>query len=113
MRQILGIPRDTPADFHLLLQRVHPVDRRAFYAIAMEPLRPYCSEHKTSEFRIVQADGSVHWVRLERLAIFFALGSVLRFEPFRLIRILWICVIFTHAAANLREWLRHVEALNR
>jgi hypothetical protein len=34
MRQILRISRDTPADFHLLLQHVHPVDRRAFYAVA-------------------------------------------------------------------------------
>ena len=70
LRHILGVDRDVPAEFHLLLRCVHPEDRRAFYAIAMEPFRPYCPEHRTSEFRIVQADGSVHWVRLERLAIF-------------------------------------------
>ena len=36
LRHILGIPRDTPADFHLLLQCVHPEDRRAFYEMAMQ-----------------------------------------------------------------------------
>jgi hypothetical protein len=69
LRQILGISRETPPDFHLLLQHVHPEDRRTFGAIAMQPFRPDCPEHETSEFRIVQADGSVHWVHLERMTI--------------------------------------------
>lgn len=70
LRQILGVPHDAPADFHLLLQRVHPEDRRAFNAIAMEPFRPDCPAYRTSEFRIVQADGSVHWVHFVRMTIF-------------------------------------------
>ena len=70
LRHILGVPRHTPADFHLLLQRVHPEDRRAFYAIAMEPFRPYCPEHKTSEFRIVRRDSGTQWVHVERVSIF-------------------------------------------
>jgi PAS domain-containing protein len=70
LKQILGVPRNTPPEFHLLLQRVHPGDRRAFCAIAMEPFRPYCPAHKTSEFRIVAADGGVHWVHFERVTIF-------------------------------------------
>lgn len=70
LRQILDIPNDTPPEFHLFLERVHPEDRRTFCALAMEPFRPYCPEHKTSEFRIVRADGSVHWVHFERMTIF-------------------------------------------
>ena len=70
LKQILGVPRETPPEFHLLLQRVHPEDRRDFCAIAMEPFRPYCPAHKTIEFRIVAGDGGVHWVHYERVTIF-------------------------------------------
>jgi hypothetical protein len=98
MRQILGIPRDTPADFHLLLQRVHPVDRRAFYAIATEPFRPYCPEHKTSEFRIVQADGSVHWVHLERVAIFRANAA------HDVVRVLGFVIEISEPTEHQRAW---------
>jgi hypothetical protein len=72
LRQILGVPRDAPAEFHLLLQRVHPEDRRAFCAIAVQPFRLDCPAHKTSEFRIVRTDGSLHWVHFERVTIFRA-----------------------------------------
>src|SRR5207253_3869083 len=67
LRHILGIPRDTPAEFHLLLQRVHPEDRRAFGQIAMQPFRQDCPAYQASEFRIVQDDGSAHWVHTERV----------------------------------------------
>jgi PAS domain-containing protein len=98
MRRILGIPRDTPAEFQLLLQRVHPVDRRAFYAIAMEPFRPYCPEHKTSEFRIVQADSSVHWVHLERVAIFRANAA------HDVVRVLGFIVEISEPTEHPRAW---------
>ena len=98
MRQILGVPRDMPADFHLLLQRVHPVDRRAFYAIATEPFRPNCPEHKTSEFRIVQADGSVHWVHLERVAIFRANNA------HDVVRVLGFVVEISQPTEHQRAW---------
>ncbi len=70
LRQILGVERDVPAEFHLLLRCVHPEDRRAFYEIAMEPFRPDCPEHKTTEFRIVRGDSGAQWVHAERVSIF-------------------------------------------
>jgi len=70
LRYILGVPRHTPADFHLLLQRVHPDDRRAFYESAMQVFRPDCPAHRVSEFRIVRDDGDTRWVHTERISIF-------------------------------------------
>ena len=70
LRHILGVPRDVPAEFHLLLQRVHLEDRRAFCEIAMQPFRPDCPAHNTSEFRIVRGDDGAQWVHVERVSIF-------------------------------------------
>ena len=70
LRQLLGVPRDVPAAVDLLLRRVHPEDRRAFAAHAMEVFRPDCPTHAASEFRIVAGDGAVHWVHAERVTIF-------------------------------------------
>ena len=70
LRHILGVPRHTPADFHLLLQRVHLDDRRAFCEIAMQVFRPDCPVHRVSEFRIVHGDGGTRWVHTERISIF-------------------------------------------
>ena len=75
LRHILGIPRDTPADFHLLLQCVHPEDRRAFYEMAMQAFRPDCPAHKATEFRIMRGDGDAHWVHTERVSIFRSNGA--------------------------------------
>ena len=70
LRHILGVPRHTPADFHLLLQRVHSDDRRAFCEMAMEVFRPDCPTHRVSEFRIVWDDGGARWVHTERISVF-------------------------------------------
>ena len=70
LRELFGIPRDAPADFQLVLQRVHPEDRRAFNAIALEPFRPDCPPRRMSQFRIVRPDGSLHWLQLVRMTIF-------------------------------------------
>jgi hypothetical protein len=70
LKELFGIPRNAPPDFQLVLQRVHPEDRRAFNAIALEPFRPDCPVRRTSQFRIVRADGSVHWMHLLRMTIF-------------------------------------------
>jgi PAS fold len=70
LKELFGIPRNAPPDFQLVLQRVHPEDRRAFNAIALEPFRPDCSARRTSQFRIVRTDGSVHWLHLVRMTIF-------------------------------------------
>ena len=58
------------ADPDLIIQCVHPEDRRAFYEIAMQPFRPDCPEHKTKEFRIVRGDSGAQWVHAERVSIF-------------------------------------------
>ena len=59
-----------PLNSILLLRCVHPEDRRAFYEIAMQPFRPDCPEHKTTEFRIVRGDSGAQWVHAERVSIF-------------------------------------------
>jgi PAS fold len=70
LRHILGVERDVPAEFHLLLQCVHPEDRRAFYETAMQPFRPDCPARTISEFRIVRPDSGAQWVHAERVSIF-------------------------------------------
>ena len=70
LRHILGVDRDVPAEFHLLLRCVHPEDRRVFYEVAMQPFRPDCPAHTTSEFRIVRDDDGAQWVHVERVSIF-------------------------------------------
>ena len=70
LRHILGVEGDVPAEFRLLLQRVHPEDRRAFYETAMQPFRPDCPAHTISEFRIVRPDSGAQWVHAERVSIF-------------------------------------------
>lgn len=70
LKELFEIPRDASPDFQLILQRVHPEDRRAFNAIALEPFRPDCPARRTSQFRIVRADGSVRWLHLMRMVIF-------------------------------------------
>jgi PAS domain-containing protein len=75
LRELFGIPCDAPPDFRLVLQRVHPEDRRAFNSVALEPFRLDCPARKTSQFRIVRADGSVHWLQFVRMTIFRENGA--------------------------------------
>jgi PAS domain-containing protein len=70
LRHIFGIKNDAPAEFSLFLQHVHPEDRRAVNAVAMQPFRSDCPPHNTSEFRVIPGDGAVHWVHVERVAIY-------------------------------------------
>jgi len=70
LKELFEIPPDAPPDFRLVLQRVHPEDRRAFNAIALEPFKPDCPARRTIQFRIVRADGSVRWLHLVRMVIF-------------------------------------------
>jgi PAS domain-containing protein len=69
MKRMLGVRHDVPAEFHLLLQHIHPDDRRAFCRTAMQPFRADCPRHSSIEFRIVRHDGSVQWLHTERRAI--------------------------------------------
>src|SRR5438034_6335075 len=69
LKRMLGVRHDAPAEFHLLLQRVHPDDRRAFCRTAMQPFRADCPRHSSIEFRVVYDDGRVQWLHTERRAI--------------------------------------------
>ena len=69
LKRMLGFRHDVPAEFHLLLQRVHPDDRRAFGRTAMQPFRPDCPRHSSIEFRVVHNDERVQWLHMERRAI--------------------------------------------
>jgi len=42
LRRILRVPNSMPPEFLILLQHVHPDDRRALVAFAMEPLHIGC-----------------------------------------------------------------------
>ncbi len=69
LKRMLGVRHDVPAEFHLLLQRIHPDDRRAFCRTAMQPFRADCPRHSSIEFRVVYDDGRVQWLHTERRAI--------------------------------------------
>ena len=69
LRRMLGVRHDVPAEFHLLLQRIHPDDRRAFCRTAMQPFRADCPRHSSIEFRVVHDDSRVQWLHTERRAI--------------------------------------------
>ena len=66
LKRMLGVRHDVPAAFHLLLQRIHPDDRRTFCRTAMQPFRADCPRHSSIEFRVVHHDGGVHWLHTER-----------------------------------------------
>jgi PAS domain-containing protein len=69
LKRMLGVRHDVPAEFHPLLQRIHPDDRRAFCRTAMQPFRADCPRHSSIEFRVVYDDGRVQWLYTERRAI--------------------------------------------
>jgi PAS domain-containing protein len=69
LKRMLGVRHDLPAEFHLLLQRIHPDDRRAFCRTAMQPFRVDCPRHSSIEFRVVHNDGRVQWLHTERRTI--------------------------------------------
>ena len=49
LKRMLGVRHDVPAEFHLLLQCIHPDDRRAFGRNAMQPFREDCrGTHRSS-----------------------------------------------------------------
>ena len=54
-----------PPEFLILLQHVHPDDRRALVAFAMEPLQGKCPPHRSFEHRLLDPDGTVRWVHIE------------------------------------------------
>jgi hypothetical protein len=75
LKRMLGVHHDVPAEFRLLLQRVHPDDRRSFCRTAMQPFRVDCPSHSSIDFRVVYDDGRVQWLHTERRAIVRKDGS--------------------------------------
>ena len=75
LKQMLGIRHDAPAEFHLLLQRIHPDDRRVFGRNAMQPFQFDCPGHSSIEFRVMYDNGRVQWLHMERRAIVREDGS--------------------------------------
>jgi hypothetical protein len=65
LRRILRVPNGVPPEFLILLQRVHPDDRRGLVAFAMEPLQGKCPPHRSFEHRLLDPDGTVRWVHIE------------------------------------------------
>lgn len=80
LRRILRVPYDIPPEFLILLQHVHPDDRRALVAFAMEPLQGQCPRHRSIEHRLLDPYGVVRWVHVEAGATFRAgsEGDVIR-----------------------------------
>jgi len=75
LRRILRVPNGASPEFLILLQRVHPDDRRALVAFAMEPLQGHCQRHRSFEHRLVDPDGTVRWIRVEAGVAFRAGGK--------------------------------------
>jgi hypothetical protein len=69
LKRMLGVRHDMPAEFHLLLQCIHPDDRRAFGRTAMQPFGGDCPRHSSIEFRVVHHDGYVRSLHMERRTI--------------------------------------------
>ena len=65
LRRILRVSDGMPPEFLILLQHVHPDDRRALVAFAMEPLQGRCAPHRSFEHRLLDPDGTVRWVHIE------------------------------------------------
>jgi PAS domain-containing protein len=80
LRRILRVPDGAPPEFLILLRRVHPDDRRALVAFAMEPLQGRCPQHRSFEHRLLDPDGRERWVHVEAGAAFRAgsQGDVIR-----------------------------------
>jgi PAS domain-containing protein len=72
LRRILRVPDGMPPEFLILLQHVHPDDRPALVAFAMEPLQGHCPPHRSLEHRLLDPDGAVRWVHVEAGAAFRA-----------------------------------------
>jgi PAS domain S-box-containing protein len=65
LRDLLGLAREVPTDFDLLLKLVHPDDRRALDSIRAKTQRPGCPARQEVEFRIVDSAGEVRWLYAE------------------------------------------------
>ncbi len=60
-KAIWGLPPDAQMSYQEALRRVHPSDRRQFAERFEAALDPQSDGYLESEYRILFADGSVHW----------------------------------------------------
>jgi diguanylate cyclase (GGDEF)-like protein/PAS domain S-box-containing protein len=75
-KALLGLPPDTAASFQVLMDSVHPDDREPMQReinAAIQQKRDY-----TSEFRVLWADGSVHWLAASGHAFYDQTGRANR-----------------------------------
>ncbi|HEX3445631.1 MAG TPA: PAS domain-containing protein [Chthoniobacterales bacterium] len=75
LRDLLGVTRKVPANFHLLLKLVHPDDRRVVSSIRAQTLRQGCPARQEVEFRILDAAGEIRWLYAEVRVEFRATAS--------------------------------------
>jgi PAS domain-containing protein len=84
MRRMLGVDLDTPAEFDLLLRRIHPEDRRAFVTMVARTFQPECPRYSVVELRIFGPDDETRRVHIEVARVFNKHGapSVVRVAGF-------------------------------
>src|SRR5436309_2698723 len=70
MRRMLDINLDTPAEFDLLLRRIHPEDRRAFVAMVARTFQPDCPRYSVVELRIFGPADETQRVHIEVARVF-------------------------------------------
>lgn len=70
LRRILDVPDDMPADFELLLTRIHPDDRRQFATFAAETFQCGCPPYRTIEPRMLRTNGEVQRVHADIATVF-------------------------------------------
>jgi len=58
-KALLGLPPDSPADFKVLMNSVHPDDRKTMMAAINGAIQE--KQSFAIEFRVLWPDGSVHW----------------------------------------------------
>jgi hypothetical protein len=65
MRRMLGIDPTTPAEFELLLRRIHPDDRREFVTMVARTFQPECPRCSVLEIRVLAPGGDAQRVHIE------------------------------------------------
>ena len=75
-KALLGVPPDSPANFQVFINAIHPDDRQTVRAEVDRAIRE--REGYVAEFRVVWPDESVHWRRSSGRAFFNDTGNVTR-----------------------------------
>ena len=75
-KALLGLPSDSPADFKVLMNSVHPDDRKTMTAAINRAVQE--KEGFAIEFRVIWPDGSVHWQASTGHAFYDGAGQTTR-----------------------------------